>query len=110
MSRSRRRRENIVVVLVEGGADQSGGKPSKVPSRHQLRKFLSVARQVEAPCRLKHLLVGVGKCFVPDQLDLADKDIGSDRPNPAELLKERTFPLDVTSGSVAQLAEVAFVL
>src|SRR5437867_148213 len=49
-------REDFVVVLLERGTDQSGRKPSEILSRDQLRKFLRIPRQAEAPCCLKHLL------------------------------------------------------
>ena len=40
--------------------------------------------QAEASCCLANLLVCIRIRFRPDQLDLAEKDVGSDRPDAAE--------------------------
>src|SRR5438128_1932641 len=79
----RRLREHVVVVLLERGTYQRGGEPSEILSRNEPGKFLRIARQAEAPCCLQHLLVSIRKHFIPNELDLAEKDIGSDRADTA---------------------------
>jgi len=58
---------------------------------------------------LNDLLVRLRIRFAPDDLDLPEKNVGSNRSDPAALLEQRMFPLDVARSLLTQVAQVASV-
>src|SRR5690606_35940033 len=76
--------------------DQAGQRSGSSGQSESLRRFADA-------------VVGIGEAFVPDALNLAQEDGGSDRTDPLKLLQQPVFLLDVPTGLVTEFPQVACV-
>jgi tetratricopeptide (TPR) repeat protein len=90
--------------------NQRRGQPHEILAFDQFAQCARVVGEPELSRGREHAIVGKRVEFVPDDLHLAEEDVGAHRPDALELLQQRPLACGLATSQLAQATKVAPIL